>query len=153
MPDDAEAPVNLADVRRAAMDLLARREHSRHELEQKLARRFPQADIVNAQLDQLAEENLQSDARYAESFVRQRFDRGHGPLRIRQEMRQRGISERDAEHALNSEDYDWRANAERVWNRKFGLGPADDIRESARRSRFMQYRGFSVEHFRSLIGD
>ena len=50
------------------MDLLARREHARGELQTKLQRRFADAELVAGVLDDLAAENLQSDARYAESL-------------------------------------------------------------------------------------
>ena len=101
-------------------------------------------------MDRLAEEGLQSDSRYAESFVRQRFNRGHGPLRIRQEMRQKGIPDSDIEIAMESEEYDWFTSAQSVMERKFGTESAIDIKEKARRTRFMQYRGFSLDHFREL---
>ena len=143
--------INPVDVRVAAMDLLARREHSRKELKQKLRRRFDDETIVDEQLDRLAEEHLQSDTRYAESFARQRYNRGHGPLRIRQEMRQRGIPDEDIEAAMESGEYDWYSSALAVLERKYGNKPADDVKEKARRSRFMLYRGFSLEQFRDHI--
>lgn len=143
--------LNPVDVRLKAMDLLSRREHSRQELKQKLLRRFKDADLIDEQLDRLVTENLQSDARYAESFLRQRFNRGHGPLRIRQEMRQKGISDAGIQAVMESGNYDWYANAEKVLHRKFGAERAEDINEKARRSRFMQYRGFSPGHFRDIL--
>ncbi len=142
--------INPVEVRVAAMDLLARREHSCKELKQKLKKRFDDETIIDEQLDRLAEEGLQSDSRYAESFVRQRFNRGHGPLRIRQEMRQKGIPDSDIEIAMESEEYDWFTSAQSVMERKFGTESAIDIKEKARRTRFMQYRGFSLDHFREL---
>lgn len=144
-------PINPTDIRLKAMDLLARREHSRQELMQKLLKRFNDAELINEQLDRLVDDNLQSDARYAESYVRQRSNRGYGPLRIFQEMRQRGIPEGGIQDAMNSADYDWSANAEKALHRKFGTAPAADITEKARRSRFMQYRGFSSDHFRDIL--
>ncbi|WP_207796356.1 regulatory protein RecX [Pseudohalioglobus lutimaris] len=143
--------INPADVRVAAMNLLARREHSRKELKQKLQKRFDDESVIDAQLNQLAEENLQSDSRYAESFVRQRFNRGYGPLRIRQEMRQKGLSDGEISVAMTAEDFDWCASAERVLSRKYGNGCAIELKEKARRTRFMQYRGFSADHFSNLV--
>ncbi len=99
----------------------------------------------------LAQENLQSDSRFAESFVRQRFNRGYGPLRIRQEMRQKGLADTEVESAMTAEDYDWHASAERVLKRKYGEALATELKEKARRSRFMQYRGFSADHFRKFV--
>lgn len=142
--------VNPVDVRVAAMNLLARREHSRRELKQKLSRRFKNDEVVEAELAILAAENLQSDERFAESFIRQRISRGHGPMRIRQEARQKGLSDDELECALEQEQPDWFELAEAVYRRKFGEVPPADVKERARRSRFMQYRGFSVEHFSAL---
>ena len=149
--DCEDLSVDPAAIRLAAMDLLARREHSRRELAQKLKKRFKDDVGIDAQLDRLANEHLQSDSRYAESFVRQRVNRGHGPARIRQEMRQKGITDGDIEIAMAALDVDWAEQAELTWRRKFGEGPACDIKEKARRDRFMRYRGFSGEHFRHMM--
>ena len=143
--------INPNDIRIAAMDLLARREHSRRELRQKLQKRFKDPELVEAQLDRLAEERLQSDSRYAASFLRQRLSRGHGPVRIRQEMRQKGISESEIDIAMSEEAPDWFTLAEAAYRRRFGLAPPTDIKEKAKRSRFMQYRGFVLDHYQHLL--
>jgi regulatory protein len=148
---DQLTAINPADIRMAAMDLLARREHSRRELKQKLEKRFKNDTLIDEQLDRLAEDRLQSDARFAQSFLRQRLSRGHGPVRIRQEMRQRGISDSEVEAAMAEEQPDWYTLAEVAYRRKFGELPPEDIKAKAKRSRFMQYRGFSSEHFRDLL--
>ena len=153
MPDDLDqlTAINPADIRVAAMDLLARREHSRRELKQKLKKRFDDEELVEEQLDRLSEENLQSDARYAESFLRQRINRGHGPMRIRQEMRQNGISDSEIATAMQEESPDWFALAEETYRRKFGELPPEDIKAKAKRSRFMQYRGFGLDYYQHLL--
>ncbi len=148
---DQLTAINPADIRMAAMDLLARREHSRRELKQKLKKRFKDDALVEEQLDRLSEEKLQSDQRFAESFLRQRMSRGHGPMRIRQEMRQRGISDSEVEAAMTEEQPNWYDLAEQTYQRKFGELPPEDIKEKARRSRFMQYRGFSLDHYQHLM--
>jgi regulatory protein len=153
MSDTPERSTNPADVRIAAMDLLSRREHARRELKQKLKKRFQDEELIEQQLDRLSEENLQSDTRYAESFLRQRINRGQGPMRIRQEMRQKGISDSEIESAMAEEQPDWYALAEATYHRKFGALPPEEIKEKARRSRFMQYRGFALEHYQHLLQD
>ncbi len=150
-PPEAAAPVNPVDIRIAAMNLLARREHSRLELERKLKKRFGDHELLHQQLDRLAAERLQCDQRYAESLLRQRISRGHGPLRIRQEMRQKGLSEAAVSAAFEAEAPEWHGLAAEAYRRKFGDLPPDDIRDKARRSRFMQYRGFALEHFQRLL--
>lgn len=139
-------------VRLAAMDLLARREHSRRELRQKLRRRFRDRNLIDTVVEGLVQERLQSDSRYAQSYLRQRAERGYGPLRIRQEMRQRGIGDDDIGAAFAAGDQDWLALAARAMTRKFGDSPCADLRERARRARFLQYRGFSTEHCSALLG-
>ena len=148
---DNDKPINPADIRRAAMDLLARREHSLRELRDKLKRRFPDDDLLIQELERLRDEHLQSDERFAQSFARQRVLRGQGPLRIRQEMRQRGLSDSEIALAMESLEVDWFELAAEVLEKKFGGIPADDMKDKARRMRFMQYRGFSMEHFQDLL--
>ena len=88
MPVVLDSP---AAVRRAAMDLLARREHGRMELSRKLRSRGAPPDLIEPALEKLADEGLLSEARYLESFVRMRANAGYGPLRIREELTQRGL--------------------------------------------------------------
>ena len=162
-PAENCAAINPADVRLAAMNLLARREHSLRELRQKLRRRFSDGPLLEAELQRLADENLQSDQRFADSFARQRAGRGYGPQRVRQEMRDRGLSDADIAVAFERNELDWFALAEEVFRKKFDAPAApgtqqsslqpSDLKEKARRARFMQYRGFSTDHFRHLLGD
>ena len=119
----------------------------------KLAKRFAAANLVEEQLQRLVEEDLQSDSRYAASFVRQRISRGQGPVRIRQEMRQHRIDDLSIDEALSAEAVDWSALAEEVLRRKFGDTPAGNIHERARRDRFMRYRGFEMDHYGHLLRD
>ncbi|MCR9105074.1 MAG: recombination regulator RecX [Gammaproteobacteria bacterium] len=145
--------VSPAQVRIAAMNLLARREHSCEELSRKLLRRFKDATLVAQEIERLAAENLQSDERYAHSFVRQRISRGHGPLRISADARQRGVASPDLDAALAENAPDWHEHARQVMVKKFGVAAVQpgDAREMARRVRFMQYRGFAMEHFAALL--
>lgn len=139
--------LNPTDVRLAAMNLLARREHSRRELRKKLLRRFDHADVVDAQIALLSQENLQSDERFACSYARMRAGRGFGPLRVRQEMRERGLSDQQILDAFEALDESWFDLAAQAYRKKFGLAPAADLKERAKRVRFMQHRGFTSEHY------
>ncbi|GIX29654.1 MAG: regulatory protein RecX [Porticoccaceae bacterium] len=139
---------------RAALDLLARREHSRLELARKLrARSAVPGEVLAAVLDRLAAEGLQSDRRFAESFVRLRVGRGQGPCRIRAELRQRGVEEALIEDALATCEVDWVALASRALRSRFGEGAPRQARELARRIRFLRGRGFAEEQIRRALGD
>lgn len=139
-----------AAVRRAAMDLLARREHGRVELARKLLRRGAAAELVEAALERLAEEGLLSEARYLESFIRSRAAAGYGPLRIREELGQRGIARSEVEQALADSGIDWNDGLRELWQRRFGALPGDQ-RERARQMRFLLYRGFPGESVSRLL--
>ena len=139
---------NLVAVRRAAMDLLARREHGRVELTRKLRQRGAPVELIDTALERLAQEGLLSEARYLESFVGYRARAGYGPLRIREELTQRGLSRADVEQALRDSGIDWREQLEQVWRRKFSGQLPGDARERAQQGRFLSYRGYPPD----LIG-
>lgn len=135
------------------MDLLARREHSRRELADKLALRFTDRALIQQVLDRLAEERLQSDERFTEAFIRGRAQRLYGPQRIRAELRQRGVAEEGIEAAFAGAAVDWQANLRELIAAKFGRRPPTDARELAKRLRFLQYRGFAPGAARQLWGE
>ena len=132
------------------MDLLARREHARYELRRKLAQRGFSAGEIDAALDRLEEEGLLSDERFAETFVRQRADRGYGPLRIRQELRDRGVEDGLISTTLASWTGQWLAVAVRQHEKRFGRQP-EDARERARQQRHLQSRGFGFDIIKEVI--
>ena len=140
-----------AAVRRAAMDLLARREHGRVELARKLARRGAPAELVESALQRLAEEGLLSEARYLESFVASRARGGHGPQRIREELQQRGLARADIDQALRDADIDWFEQLRQTWQRKFAGQRPNDARERAQQGRFLLYRGYSMDMISRLF--
>jgi len=137
-------------VRGRALAALARREHSRRELERKLTAQGHDAAVVGETLDRLAEQRLQDDDRFVEVFVRSRIARGQGPVRITQELRQRGIVETVAREALNSAEIDWDALAAQVLGRQFRSGAAD-VKTRARQQRFLEYRGFTAAQIRAAM--
>ena len=141
---------NPAAVRRAAMDLLARREHGRMELSRKLRSRGAPPDLIEPALEKLADEGLLSEARYLESFVRMRANAGYGPLRIREELTQRGLPREDVEQTLRESGFDWNEQLREVWLRKFGELPGDQ-RERARQGRFLSYRGYPLDAIGRLL--
>lgn len=145
------APAPKRSARAAAMDLLARREHSLAELRLKLAdREFPPEEI-EAALAALASEGLVSDERFLEAFIAARIRKGQGPIRIRAELLQRGMDTDTASRAL-ADAHDWRALAREVRASRFGPQPPADFRDRARQSRFLEYRGFTSDQIRACFG-
>jgi len=146
---DPEA-ADEAACKRTAVELLARREHSRRELERKLATRgFPEAVIAPA-LDALEHSGMLAATRFTESFIRSRVAKGQGPVRIRAELAERGVAEQAAE-LLRGSDIDWLATARAVRRKRFGAEPPRDYRERAKQARFLQYRGFTADQVRAAL--
>ena len=152
--------VKASDIRLAGMDLLARREHSSQEIVTKLKRRFGKRlqtdDILHDVVDQLIHEGLLSDERYAASMARQLVSRGSGPSKVAYELRQKGCDPDVALTEAFPDGVDWFAQAEEVFDRKFGAKtmPEDwDLKqkERAKRGRFMASRGFAPSHFMHLL--
>jgi len=141
-PEEVERFSSPVEARKKAMDYLARREYGRLELEQKLAAAGFETTIVSAAVEKLAGEGLQDDGRFAENFVRSRINQGKGPLRIRQELDERGLAANLVDDVLEDTGADWIELARSVRHKKFGAGAPQDFKEKARQMRFLQYRGF-----------
>ena len=155
-------PVTPGELRLAGMDLLARREHGSSELKTKLTRRFRKrdcdADTVEQVTQQLMDEGLLSDERFAASRVRQLAGRGYGPSRIRNDLRQQNVEHLISEtmEEVFEAEIDWEAEAAAVYEKKYGSAPIVGDwdarqRERGRRLRFMQYRGFSSDVSQNLV--
>jgi len=127
------------------MDLLARREHGRVELTRKLRQRGACPDMNDIALDRLTEEGLLSESRYLESYINYRAGSGYGPLRIREELGQRGLSRGDIEEALRESGFNWQEQLEDTWRRKFAGKLPEDAKERARQGRFLSYRGYTMD--------
>ena len=113
-------------------------------------------NIISAQLlDELQGEGLQSDRRFAESYAHMRINKGYGPQRIDNELRERGVSEsirRATLRALaDSGEVDWWALMQQVREKKFGNTLPEDYASRSKQMRFLQYRGFASEAIRELF--
>lgn len=138
-------------IRRTAMDLLARREHGRVELTRKLRQRGASDELIEPELDRLAEEGLLSEARYLESFIRYRSGSGYGPARIREELCQRGLARADIDQALRESEVNWGECMRDVWQRKFAGQRPQDPRSRAQQTRLLAYRGFPMDMIGRLL--
>lgn len=133
-----------------AIRWLARRDLSRVELSQRLRRRGIEEPEVERALDDLAALGYLSDARYASAVVAQRKGR-FGKRAIVHALAERGIGADDASKALAQlEGSDERAEAQALWQRRFGQAPRDE-REKARQVRFLQARGYSLSTALSVL--
>ena len=139
------------EARKKAMDFLARRDYGQAELIRKLAAKGFDRDIAEQAVTQLTSDGLQSDQRFADSFVQSRINQGKGPVRIRLDLGQRGIQDSTIEQSLAEADPDWYALAREQRIKKFGEASPSDFKERARQMRFLQYRGFEQDHIQSAF--
>lgn len=139
------------DLHASALRLLTRREHSAYELQQKLIQQgYAEEDIVN-EIQFLQEKKWQSDERFTESFVHYRQQQNKGPLRIKQELKQRGIAEHLINKYINDYDEVWFEKAKIVCNKKIKLSELKDIKKRAKAYRYLQYAGYTSDHIQAAL--
>jgi regulatory protein len=141
---------NEPSLKARALGFLARREHTRSELAQKLRTHAESAEELESLLDALVARQLLSDARYAEVRVHQ-LARKFGVARIAHELRAKGLSKELVERTANTAGATEVERARVVWAKKF-KAPAATREDRARQMRFLQSRGFSFETIRAVLG-
>jgi len=130
------------EVRSRAIRLLAGREHSRLELSRKLAARDYPADVIETVLAGLERDGLLDEARLVDAYVAGRLAKGFGPLRIRLELREKGLPDDLVEPHVDLGDKHCMALLRTAHDRRFGAEAPIDARDRAKRGRFLEYRGF-----------
>jgi regulatory protein len=138
---------NVVELRARALRLLARREHTRQELESKLSPHAGSSEDLKGLLSGLKQKNQLSEERFAEERAR-RLSRKYGAARIRQDLKAKGVSEELISRFSSSEDEMQRAKE--ILERKYRT-PAATREEKAKRMRFLQSRGFSSEIIFKLL--
>ena len=135
-----------------AITLLARRDFSSGELSRRLAERGYAELAIGPVVEELLATNKLNDERYSQNFVAYRARRGHGPARIRSQLKSSGLDRSLIDDAVKGDDApDFLALARAVRSRKFGPDIPADRKERARQARFLQYRGFSTDHIRAVL--
>jgi regulatory protein len=142
-------------VKGRALRYLAQREHSRAELQRKLARAVQDLSPADAQaqidaaLDELAAKGLLSEERTAQSVLRTQ-GRRFGLRRLRQTLQAKGLATDLVAQTLQQARTTELERAREVWQRRFGQAPADAA-ERARQMRFMAGRGFEADVIRQVV--
>ncbi|MFA3789679.1 regulatory protein RecX [Aliiglaciecola sp. SL4] len=131
--------------------LLARREHSQHELVTKLALKGLDRNLLKQQIALFAEKDIQSDKRFVEAFIRHRALKGQGLKRIQVELQQHNIDEITVSNALAESETDFAETAIQAYRKKYGSKPIQDWQDKQKRMRFLQYRGFNHEQIRLAL--
>ena len=134
-----------------ALDLVSRREHSRHELMQKLNKRFPETlPIIEEALDKLVLNNILNDERFAEMYLNSRARKGFGPKKIEMELYSKKVDSMLIGNAIEAYE-SWIENAENELQKKFkGIQP-HDYKSKMKQKQFLFNRGFSAQIIERIL--
>ncbi|MDZ4262065.1 MAG: regulatory protein RecX [Pseudomonadota bacterium] len=141
----------ISEIRFNAMNFLALREHSVKELKDKLSRKYAYAEQVEQAINELTEQNLQSDERFAQAFVSMRQRQGKGPVIIKMELRKKGVAAELIAHFVDDTDPLWLELARDVRTKKFKGAAVINQQERAKQMRFLHSRGFSSRHIQEAF--
>lgn len=132
-----------------ALRLLSSREHSRAELERKLAHHEDEPGALLKVLDALQAKGFINEQRVLESVVHRRASK-LGALRIKQELQAKGLEPEavaDAVQALRATELE---RAQQIWRKRFGREPTDAA-ERGKQVRFLASRGFAGDTIRKVV--
>ncbi len=132
-----------------ALRLLSQREHSRTELERKLAQHEEVPGELAKALDELQSRDFINDGRAVDSVVNRRSGK-LGSARIQQELAAKGLSGEAVAQAIASLKDSELSRAQEVWRKKFGTAPQDP-QAKAKQMRFLLSRGFPSEVVRRTV--
>ena len=134
-----------------ALDLVSRREHSRHELMQKLDKRYPATSpIIEEVLDKLEINKILDDERFAEMYLNSRARRGFGPKKIEMELNARRVNSLFISNAIEAYE-SWLENAQTVLKKKFKDQKPVDYQSKMKQKQFLFSRGFSAPIIDKLL--
>ena len=134
-----------------ALDLVSRREHSRHELRQKLNKRFPETmPIIEEALDKLELNNILDDERFVEMYLNARARKGFGPKKIEMELYSKKVDSMLIGNAIEAYE-SWTENAANELKKKFkGIKPTD-YKSKMKQKQFLFNRGFSTQIIERIL--
>jgi len=129
-----------------ALRYLMRREHSRAELARKLAPYAGSAESLAQVLEELAGREQLSDERYAEARTHW-LSRKYGAAKIRHDLRAHGVADAVVDRVSAQGELE---RARSILAKKYRQ-PAATREDKARRARFLQGRGFSMDVIQRLV--
>ncbi len=136
---------NTKLIKHSITRFLSYREHSKCELHRKLTAKEYDPQLCWDWIEKFADQGLQSDERFTESFVRQKLAKGLGEARINAELSQHNIAKSVVIQVMKELQPDWFELAKGVFLKRFGAHPEQDLKAKQKQQRFMFYRGFNHE--------
>ncbi|OIZ94451.1 hypothetical protein A1D18_06350 [Candidatus Rickettsiella isopodorum] len=137
------------NIYQIALDHLARREHTRFTLREKLVKKGFLHQSIGAVLDILTQQGFLNEVRFCETFIQKRIRQGYGPIRITTECHQYGISNDIIFSQLPQDEEFWLTIIQKTLQKKFR--PSCLLKEQSRQIRYLQYRGFKLSQIKASL--
>ncbi|CAD7492949.1 regulatory protein RecX [Aeromonas dhakensis] len=141
----------LAAARAYAMRSLARRESAESELARRLRQQGYQEEVIEAVVDYCRGYNWVNDERYGAMAVRAGAAKGHGPLKIRFDLRRKGLDDGQIDAAFEQPELDWFELALELLERRANLADLADFKLRMKWLKYLLGRGFSQDQARYAI--
>lgn len=141
-----------------AVSLLARRDHSRYEIKQKLLKKGHAEDAIERVVSELQNRGYLDDQRYTQMMIRYHYSRGQGPQKIRYLLNNNGVSSTLVDQTFTEFDQDWFALACDVRKKRFGTqfksaDKQEQFKEKSKQIRFLMSRGFESDQIQNAIDE
>ena len=137
---------DLESIKNSISRYLSMREHSKQELADKLLKKNYEKTLVMQCIEEFSEKDLQSDYRYAESFVRSKFNDHKGENFIRSSLRNKGISSLLIDKImLDYDQEDWLQKAILALEKKVFKSNLDKSVQIKKQNAFLNSRGFTFK--------
>lgn len=141
-----------------AVWLLGRREYAGTELSRKLKRKITEKQetsptdetVLPRVMARLTESQYLDDSRSISLFFQAGVRKLHGPVRVRQELRQRGFDGELIDSVFSAQAVDWFDQAQQAKMKKFGDSAPADYKEKQKQMRYLLYRGFTSDQIYEL---
>ncbi|MBQ4670412.1 regulatory protein RecX [Aeromonas dhakensis] len=150
-PAEPSFAEQLAAARAYAMRSLARRESAESELARRLRQQGYQEEVIEAVLDYCRGYNWVNDERYGAMAVRAGAAKGHGPLKIRFDLRRKGLDDGQIDAAFEQPELDWFELALELLERRANLADLTDFKLRMKWLKYLLGRGFSQDQARYAI--
>ena len=145
--------MELAALKKAALNWLSRREHSRSEFRRKLQLKGASPAEQAAVLNWCEEHGYLNEQRFLEMLLRHRCQQGYGYHHVLRECKQHEYSEEQVASMAEQLEIDWWALAEAAYQKKFADKAIADYQDKMKRMAYLQRRGFSSEQIRAVLSN
>lgn len=150
-PEEPSFEEMFAAARAFAMRSLARRESAESELANRLRKQGFNDEVIGAVLDYCRGYHWVDDERYGAMAVRAGAAKGHGPIKIRFELRRKGLSDAQIEHAFEQPELDWFELASELLQRRARPSELEEFKLRMKWLKYLLGRGFNQDQARYAL--